>query len=89
MLHDPSEVVVVAAEVACLIVVRVASERIIQEKLRLSQRILDSILARVGVATSPIVTALVTTRILSVVYKSLRILLCVIHISAILSVSII
>ena len=69
MLHDPPEIVVVAAEVARLIVVRVASERIIQEKLRLSQRILDSILARVGVATSPIVTALVTTRILSVVYK--------------------
>jgi len=69
LLHDPSEVVVVATEVAGLIVVRVASERIIQEKLRLSQRILDSILARVGVATSPIITALVTTRILSVVYK--------------------
>ena len=67
MLHDPPEVVVVAAEVARLVVVRVASERIIQEKLRLSQRILDSILARVGVATSSIVTALITTRILSVV----------------------
>jgi hypothetical protein len=67
LLHDPPEVVVVAAEVARLVVVRVASERIIQEKLRLSQRILDSILARVGVATSSIVTALITTRILSVV----------------------
>jgi hypothetical protein len=67
LLNDPSEVVVVASEVARLVIVRVAAEGIVQEKLCLSQRIFNPILACVGVATSSTITALITSRILSVV----------------------
>ena len=65
MLHDATEVIVVATEVTCLVIVRIATERVVKKKLCLGKGIFDAIFAGVSVAAT--VAALVTTRILSVV----------------------
>lgn len=68
LLHHSSEVVVIASEIACFVDICVApSDGIVQEELGLGQGILDTVFARVSIATS----SRVTSRVLSIIYMDM------------------